>query len=97
MPDEKGKLSEQEYAVAQKWIDAHAASICSCGSNSWMLAQHVLMLQAETQNFLQEHSYYPSLLIICEKCGQFRLFGARRAGIKSFKESKSTKETQNAD
>ena len=86
MPDEHGKLTEQEIDTAIRWLREKASEECSsCGEKSWTVAQHVVVLRAETQSILAEHTYYPALLAICKHCARFQLHGAIRAGIEPFR------------
>ena len=95
MPDEQGKLSDQEYAKAQKWMEKNANNACVCGVNSWSLAQYVVVQRADTKNLLSVHNYYPSLLLMCRDCGHFRFYGARKAGITPRTSKTEEKEAQN--
>ena len=85
MPDEYGKLSDQEFATAKEWLTKRIKGPCSaCGNRSWTLAKHVMSMRTEVKNFLGETPYFPALLMICNNCGYFRFHGARRAGIKRY-------------
>ena len=82
MPDEHGKLSEEEYEVARTWLSENTSTACFCGSKTASLAPYVVSVRAETLNLFGEHTYFPALLTTCDKCGNFKFFSARRAGIK---------------
>ena len=82
MPDDQGKLSEEEIATAEEWIGERAKLPCTaCGKTAWGLGHYVVTLSANAKNFLGTKQHYPALAVICANCAHIRLHSAILAGI----------------
>ena len=98
MPDENGKLSQEERDAANKWIRERVKSPCAaCGHAYWAVGSYVVSLSADTKNFLGTKKHYPALVTVCAECGHFRLHSAVLAGIiERDKDKQEKKEAKNA-
>ena len=81
MPDKDGKLTDQELATVEKSLRKRGLGSCSCGYREWVVGDHVLSLPVPSQKTLFSSPYVPVVMVACAKCGQFRLYSARMAGI----------------
>jgi hypothetical protein len=83
MPGKHGRLSPEETAKAQKWLNAHAPNPChGCGKTAWALAEHMINLVIYTPGaFTIGGPTYPALLMVCQACGLFRMHSAVLAGV----------------
>ena len=82
MPDDQGKLSEEESAAAREWIGERAKLPCAvCGDTRWGVGEYVVTLSANAKNFLGTKRQYPALVVICVNCAHIRLHSALLAGI----------------
>ncbi len=86
MPDEQGKLLDQEIATFQKWLKAHWASspICSvCQKNNWIIGEHLVTTTkiSEKGDILLGGVTYPQVMLVCGNCAVTLSFNARLIGV----------------
>ena len=86
MPDEKGRLSEEEKKKVEKWLSAkwrgHPAKCQLCGNQSWRLGEMVIAGIAYTPGrFVMGGPTYPLLPLICSNCSQTVFLNAILCGV----------------
>ncbi len=85
MPDENGKLSDDEFTKAKKWLaDKIKAKACpACKSTKLGLSQWIVDLHPLPEYPRLPEVSYPSLNVVCANCGYTQLYNAIIAGIVS--------------
>jgi hypothetical protein len=86
MPDPSGKLSQAEKDNIRQKIDdlwrGSAKNCPICGSNRWIIADHVVELPIITEGVRGfGASAYPSVLLISQPCGYTLQFNAVALGV----------------
>ena len=89
MPDDKGKLTQEERETARKWLKAEWKS-WACpfsGHTNWELGDTLVQTTAFAGGGLVVGGpVYPMIIIICSGCGNTVLINAIKAGVVSKEE-----------
>lgn len=82
MPDEDGKLSQDEFKRVQKYLaEKETKAECpSCGKGVWSVQTHIAMLPS-TLRFGKAQIAYPSVILICQTCAFMRFHSAVVMGL----------------
>jgi ribosomal protein L32 len=100
MPDQHGKLTDEEAKKATAWLNAHTKlhGCPSCGSNRWTLAPHLVNLMTYAgRAIVIGGPTYPAILLVCNECGHFRLHSAIVAGVLPRPELPKKQQEENAE
>jgi hypothetical protein len=83
MPDEFGRLSDEEQRKALAWIKGRLkVTTCPmCGDEDITLSDSVNAVPMMGKGTILPNVFTPTLLIICDNCGHMRTFSAVRAGV----------------
>jgi predicted nucleic-acid-binding Zn-ribbon protein len=84
MPDEQGKLSEQEQKLASDWLTSRVKNwICPCcETNSWLLSDVVSSVSSHPDiGVFGKRKVTPFVQLVCSNCGYTRIHNAVLMGI----------------
>ena len=86
MPDEDGKLTDEEKGEVEKWLENRnlLKNQCwACGQSQWDLEEHVItaLRTNKTDVQLTVGASYPAVLITCRECSLMSMFSAKHIGI----------------
>src|SRR4051812_32502172 len=88
MPDNDGKLTQQEKKAAVDWLNSHSFSLrggCPvCGDNKWIIGDHFVTPTVFYQGTLMfGGGSYPQFMVISQTCGYTFYVNALMAKIVS--------------
>jgi hypothetical protein len=86
VPDENGKLSDEEYAAAQEWVKTKwTNSLCPFhGVTGWSLGTYIAQASVMTDKpgaVAPRDPVYPLVVVFCTKCGYCVFLNAVLLGI----------------
>ena len=85
MPDQNGKLTEQEKNRAIELISTkgNRSPACSvCGTRGWQLADHLVQpISQGAEGLFFGGTAYPQVMLICRKCSHTLFFNAVALGL----------------
>jgi hypothetical protein len=87
MPDEKGKLTDEELTKIRTWLTSFGLPVPTCpfcGSNVWSIGPYLVQpLTLGAGNALQLGGYigYPQIALVSAKCGHTLFINAVVAGL----------------
>jgi hypothetical protein len=87
MPDEKGKLTEEDFTKIRMWLTSFGlpAPHCPfCGSDQWSIGPHLVQpvtLGPAYQLQLGGFIGYPQIAVVSTKCGHTMFINAVVAGL----------------
>lgn len=86
MPDETGKLTQEEYAKVNTWLTSFgkAPFICpTCGSDTWAIGPHLIQPLTLGKDLAMQlgGTGYPMVALVSQRCGYVMLFSAVMAGV----------------
>ena len=89
MPDSNGKLTEDEFLLARRWVKEHWRNY-SCpfsGDTNWDIGRYITETRKFSGGSLDLYGpVYPFLVVTCKGCGYSVLLNAIKIGILSPKE-----------
>ncbi len=84
MPDSTGKMSQLERDKIAAWVNKKTknGSCPVCGSNSWVVLEHLMSGAVFTgPNLIIGGPNYPQAVVVCNNCAYARTFMAIAIGV----------------
>jgi hypothetical protein len=85
MPDNEGKLNEEERIKIVNWLNSHSGGLiyCTiCKQTNWAITEHLVRLSIHTpQGLIIGGPTYPCFQLLCTNCGAIQLINAVKTGI----------------
>lgn len=85
MPDDQGKLSQEELDKIAAWLNKQAprekAPCTVCGTNDWAILEHLVSPPTFGKGHILGGASYVFAMLFCSNCGHTVFINATKAGI----------------
>jgi len=86
MPDDTGKLTQEEYLKVDAWLTSFGRTpfICpACGGDKWAIGQHLVQPLTLGKDAAVQFAGigYPMVALVSQRCGYVMFFSAVIAGV----------------